>query len=119
MKNYILFLSFLLIGLTSCKPIGQTASVNDMEQIDFENSDNVLLDVRTAEEYEEGHLPNSINLNVNSEDFNAALDTLDKSKTYYVYCKSGKRSTNAVNKLHKAGVENLINLKDGYSAYKK
>lgn len=118
MKKYFLILGLILIGLTSCTNV-KTESINNVSHINFENSQQVLLDVRTLEEYEEGHLPNAINIDFKSDDFEEIIDSLDKSKTYYVYCKTGKRSQQAVKKLKKAGINNLVNLKEGYSAYKK
>lgn len=118
MKKYFLIISFILIGFISCTP-GTTDSINNVSHINFENSEQILLDVRTADEFEEGHLPNAINIDFKSDNFEEIIDTLDKSKTYYVYCKSGNRSTQAVKKLNKAGIESLVNLKDGYTAYKQ
>lgn len=118
MKKYLLIFGLILFGFISCT-IGETDSVNNVSHIDFTESNQVLLDVRTPEEFAEGHLPNAININLKSDKFEEIIDTLDKSKTYYVYCRTGKRSTEAIKKLNKVGIENLVNLKDGYSAYKK
>ncbi|MDX9705640.1 MAG: rhodanese-like domain-containing protein [Weeksellaceae bacterium] len=120
MKNYFLILFILVAGTTiSCQTHGETSSVNSISHIDFTNGKNILLDVRTPEEFAEGHIPNAINLDVNSENFDSKIKELDPDKTYYVYCRSGKRSTKAVNKLHQEGFHDLVHLKDGYSNYKE
>ena len=63
-----------------------------------------LLDVRTPKEYAEGHLAGSQQLDyLNSEAFDAGISKLDKSRTYYIYCRSGKRSHGACLKMQKQG----------------
>ena len=64
----------------------------------------ILLDVRTQKEYAEGHLAGSQQLDyLNPEAFNAGISKLDKSRTYYIYCRSGKRSHGACLKMKKQG----------------
>ena len=97
----------------------EISSVNEIAQIDFADENKVLLDVRTPEEFQAGNIPNSINIDFNSGEFDAMIQDLDKNKTYYVYCKSGNRSTKASQKMQEAGFQHVVNLKDGYSAYQK
>src|SRR5690606_11364808 len=111
-----------LLFIASChaqQPPVNISSVNQADQIDFTGKDNVLIDVRTAQEYEEGHLPDAINLDVNSPDFENEIKKLDPNKNYYLYCRSGKRSTVATEKMESAGFKNVANLKDGYINYQK
>ena len=64
----------------------------------------ILLDVRTQKEYAEGHLAGSQQLDyLNPEAFDAGISKLDKSRTYYIYCRSGKRSHSACLKMKKQG----------------
>jgi len=60
------------------------------------NPDFVILDVRTPEEFNEGHVENAVNLNFNSDTFRDGLDQLDRDKTYLIYCRSGNRSGRAL-----------------------
>lgn len=55
----------------------------------------VLLDVRTQEEYDSGYIPNSMLIDIMGGDFAEEIAKLDKSKNYYVYCRSGNRSGQA------------------------
>ena len=118
MKTMVFLISFLLF-VTGCNPAGDTQSINDVAHVDFTSGNNILLDVRTPEEFNAGNLPNSININLNSPDFDSKIKELDPSKTYYVYCKSGNRSTKAVNKMEKMGFKHIVHLNDGYDNYKK
>lgn len=74
----------------------------------------VILDVRTDEEIEEGVIPNSIHHDFyQGQDFLNALETLDKSKNYYIYCRSGNRSGQTCLLMKQLGFENTFNLVGG------
>ncbi len=63
-----------------------------------------LVDVRTAEEYAEAHLPAAVNIDVKQEDFLVkAQSQLDAGRTVFVYCRSGRRSKDAAAQLAKVG----------------
>ncbi|MBI1767247.1 MAG: rhodanese-like domain-containing protein [Bacteroidetes bacterium] len=64
----------------------------------------VVLDVRTADEFNEGHLDKAVNKNVHDKDFDTYTAKLDKSKTYLVYCLAGKRSHTAAVSMRKKGL---------------
>jgi rhodanese-related sulfurtransferase len=61
------------------------------------NPDFVIIDVRTPEEFADGHIENAINLDYYSETFRDELNKLDKGKKYLIYCRSGNRSGKALN----------------------
>lgn len=81
----------------------------------FENDENAfLLDVRTEEEYDEKHIPNSTQLDIfQAQQFMEKVEEFDKSKNFYVYCRSGKRSAQACQILDQLGVANTYNLEGG------
>ena len=78
-------------------------SVNTMKDV-MEKNNYIILDVRTKEEYEEGHVKDSINIPYDEIDENVDLD---KEKTIMVYCKSGKRSSIAYETLKELGYDVL------------
>jgi len=75
--------------------------------------DVVLLDVRTPDEFCQSHIPDALNFDVQSDYFTADVSGLDKSKSYAVYCRSGKRSVLASEVLDQIGVTNVYNLTGG------
>lgn len=80
--------------------------------------DAVILDVRTDEEVEQGTIPNAKILDIyKSQEFVDGLEQLDKSKNYYVYCRSGKRSAQAATMMDSMGFENTYNLLGGFSEW--
>lgn len=72
-----------------------------------------LVDVRTASEFNNGHIDNALNIDVNSADFNTETQQLDKSKPVYIYCQSGKRSSNAAKKMESLGFTKIYDLRGG------
>jgi len=71
----------------------------------------VVIDVRTADEFSGGHLElTDHNFDVMSGEFQAKLDSLDKSKTYYLYCRSGNRSGKAMKMMKQYGFEDVHNI---------
>ena len=79
------------------------------------NDDNAfILDVRTPQEVEEGYIPGAINIDIYlGQEFLEELEKLDKSKNYYVYCRSGNRSGQACAIMNSIGIENAYNLEGG------
>jgi len=74
-----------------------------------------VLDVRTEEELEEGQIPNAKNIDIYlGQGFMDELEKLDKSKNYYVYCRSGNRSGQACAIMNSLGFENAYNLAGGF-----
>lgn len=79
-----------------------------------ENKESIILDVRTPEEYSEGHLIEATLLDIrNPQGFMDGVAELDVSKTYYVYCRSGARSAQACQILKSQGVSSCFNLLGG------
>jgi rhodanese-related sulfurtransferase len=78
----------------------------------------VILDVRTASEWDEGIIPGAINIDIyKGQGFIYEVDALDKSKNYYVYCKAGGRSAQACSIMNQLGFENTYNLMGGMSQW--
>lgn len=76
-------------------------------------SDVIVLDVRTAAEFNESHLSNSVNIDVLGDYFSADVSALDKTKSYAIYCRSGKRSVDASEAMDQMGFNATFNLNGG------
>ena len=85
----------------------------------MENRQNVVLDVRTADEFAAGHLPGALNLDVNAADFTAKVAALDKGKTYLVHCAAGRRSATACEQMKGLGFATLYDLEPGLRGWEK
>ena len=79
-----------------------------------EGKNNELLDVRSLEEYENEHIPNSTLLDINyPREFMEKLQSMDKNKSYFVYCRSGNRSSKACLIMNNMGFKKTFNLLGG------
>lgn len=77
-----------------------------------------LVDVRTEQEYGNGHLKEAILINIQGQDFTAkATQQLDKQKPVIIYCRSGRRSMQAAQILVNEGFETVYNMKGGILAW--
>lgn len=77
-----------------------------------------VMDVRTDEEFVEGYIPDAQQIDIQDPaGFMEKIGALDKSKNYYVYCRSGGRSLQACQLLDQMGFENTYNLLGGFSEW--
>jgi phage shock protein E len=76
-----------------------------------------ILDVRTNKEYEQGHIPGSVHVQLS--EIGDKVKKLKKDKELVVYCQNGSRSVWAIKRLMGMGYKNLYNLKGGYNAWKR
>ncbi len=95
----------------------QQMNIQAFENAYKEDPDAILLDVRTPEEVAEGRLEGAIALDFLASDFEHQAMKLDPQKSYYVYCRSGKRSEQACLLLSRKGFEQVTNLQGGYLAW--
>jgi rhodanese-related sulfurtransferase len=102
MKKFIAALAlafaavFALSACTSAEPVELGANA-------------VIIDVRTAEEYATGHLDGAVNIDVQSPDFGTIISQLPTDGEYFVYCRSGNRSGQAIAQMEASGFSDLTN----------
>lgn len=123
MKKILLsLLTAISFGTTGCS--AQSDGINVLSPKDFieqakADTTAIILDVRTPEEYKEEHLAGAQQLDfLNSEAFDTGIKQLDNTHTYYVYCRSGKRSHNACIKMKKQGLK-VFDMEGGILNWKK
>ena len=105
-------------GLTACSNAFESIKVDEFAKL-VDNKDVQLLDVRTAEEYAEGHMSGAMNIDVKQSTFIAdATQQLDTRKEVAVYCRSGRRSAMAAGMLAKEGYR-VVNLDGGILEWQK
>ena len=114
-----LLATIILAGLLSCqssKPGFRSVSVDDFQHL-IADSSVIRLDVRTAKEFDEGHIPNAVNIDVLQPDFlKKALSSLPRKRTIAVNCRSGKRSKKAAELLAKKGYK-VVELDAGFNGW--
>ncbi|WP_024288116.1 rhodanese-like domain-containing protein [Cellulomonas sp. KRMCY2] len=128
----LLLAATLVMGVTACAPQEQDgatvgsaadgeASTQTLDAAAFADlvaTDGVVVvDVRTPQEYAEGHLDGALNLDVSAPDFATAIAALDPDVTYALYCRSGNRSAQAMDVMSSAGMTSLAHLDGGVGAW--
>ncbi|KXB85678.1 rhodanese-like protein [Prevotella sp. DNF00663] len=121
MKCKLIKMLTALLGLTGAACVQKNIPANAIVTVDAVSFEKALsdvnaqiIDVRTSEEFAEGHIEKALNIDVTQSDFiEKAKKQLDKSKTSYVYCRSGRRSMMSADLLSKEGFK-VVNLRGGY-----
>ena len=109
-----------MLGLTTAcgQKNYEDADVNGFAEL-VKDSNVVVLDVRTVKEFSDGHLEGALNIDQAQDDFiEKAKAALSADKTIAVYCRSGRRSAHAANRLAAEGYK-AVNLKGGILAWKE
>ena len=125
--SLILGISFLTTTV-SCQnatknaPQSAATGVADLSTTDFQkklaaDETAILIDVRTPQEYANGHLQNATAINFFDTDFKEKVAKLDKTKPVYVYCAVGGRSAKASKILQESGFKNIYNLLGGFNGW--
>ena len=108
------FLSFALpaadlVPFTKITPSQATAMITEKESDPLF----IILDVRTAKEFEDTHIKGAQNIDLKAPDFKEKIDKLDRNGIYLAYCRKGKGSAKAMNLLKKAGFKQVYSLAGG------
>jgi rhodanese-related sulfurtransferase len=116
----IIAVSAAIIYYTQIQPPNTTESYGDVtveeaKSLIESNSSLIILDVRTQEEYDSGHIEGSILIPVS--ELEDRLDELSKEEELLIYCRTGNRSTSSVNILKENGYTKIFHMKDGIVAW--
>jgi thioredoxin len=114
-----LFYTLFLFVVACQSPLKEGLSLQpkDFAEKMKQNPQAILIDVRTAGEVAKGTLANAQHMDINSSDFEARMQQLDKNKMYLVFCLSGSRSASAVNYMLAHGFKQAFNLQGGLLAW--
>ncbi len=113
MKPITILLSLML--LIACNTQSQNVLTPSEFKTKLESKENAqLLDVRTPGEFQDGYIPNAINIDYKNSNFSEKIKELDKSKPVFVYCLAGARSADAAKILAENGFNEIYDLKGGY-----
>jgi rhodanese-related sulfurtransferase len=110
----LFFLSLDAFAQTKFKNVG----VDQFDKL-RQQTNAVVLDVRTPKEFAAGRIPGAVNIDWNAADFGKKVAALDKSKTYLVHCAVGGRSAKASDKMTALQFTNVYNLEGGMKAWEK
>ena len=119
MNKLFAAVSVVFILMSSCT-IGQTT--NDIEIDEFKkkmaSKKYVLVDVRTAEEFTDGHIEGALNIDYFSATFSDEISNIGLEKPVLVYCRSGNRSSKSMKIMYDLGFKEVYHLIDGIKVWK-
>lgn len=114
MKN-ILFTLLLCFTFFTCQHEARQIPITEFSMEDL-SEDDLLVDVRTPGEFEQGHLQGAVNMDWMSEDFISKWDNVDRKRKVYLYCQKGGRSAMAAGVLDSLGFR-VVDLTGGYELF--
>ncbi|MBT4345418.1 MAG: hypothetical protein HOD68_05040 [Flavobacteriales bacterium] len=119
MKNILSIVSVVL--LFSCqgqnKDIIRNVDAIRFNQLIYQKEEGIIIDVRTSEEFQSGHLKDATNIDYYSDDFSNKINLVQRDVPIYLYCRSGGRSSSTAKKMLKLGFKEVYNLNDGISSW--
>ena len=114
-----IFISLLLIYSCQIFESNEINEISDAQFTEIQDTDYILVDVRTTEEYDSGHIQDAVNFDFYSESFQNDILTLDKSSSIILYCRTQNRSTKTANYLKENGYKEIIVLAGGITSWVK
>ena len=115
----IIFFSLLLVYSCQIFESKDISVISDAQFTEIQDTDYILVDVRTAEEFESGHIQDAVNFDFYSESFDNDILTLDKSSSIILYCRTQNRSTKTANYLKENGYKEITVLVGGITSWVK
>ena len=115
----IIFFSLLLVYSCQIFESNKINEISDAQFTEIQDTDYILVDVRTLEEYESGHIQDAIHFDFYSESFQNDILSLDKSSSIILYCRTQNRSTKTANYLVENGYKEIIVLVGGINSWVK
>lgn len=110
---------FVMVACNSATaPAGNLLAVTDFQSKLAAADGAQLIDVRTPDEFNGGHLKGAVNIDFNADNFEAEIAKADKSKPVFVYCLSGGRSGKAAELMSKQGFKEVYDMKGGMLAWR-
>ena len=99
--------------VTAAVPVISVQDASNLIQNNKANPDFIIIDVRTADEFNSGHLAKAVNMDYSSSDFKSNVDKLDRNKEYLIYCQTGIRGAAATQIMLDLGFTKVHNLSGG------
>ena len=126
-RRAVVWATVLVLSLSATAPLAagtrfQEVTVDQARELIQKRARNaqlVILDVRTPEEFAEGHLSGAVNVNLMAPDFESRLAGLNRGQTYLVYCRTGSRSAKATQAMRRLGFRSVYHMFEGIVGWQK
>lgn len=135
MKKFgLILLSFIITACSNGEAVNDGVESDNelqsqivlMDNVDAKNAADfivahpaaIVIDVRTPEEFAQGHVDDAVNIDYRAEDFRDQLDDLDKNAHYVLHCKSGNRSGKSLEIMKQLGFSRITHMDGGFDGWK-
>ena len=120
MFKQLFFLFLFCIACSTSTEVEQgvrDVSVQEAVALLAQDPEIVVLDIRTAQEFRQGHIVDAVNIDFRGADFKGSLENLDRQKPYLLHCASGGRSTRSLALFEELRFERIFHLKTGINGW--
>lgn len=115
--SLFLMVFFISVACNSKPPLNEKekSAIHLINPLEFKEKslNQVIIDIRTPQEFQQGHIEGAININYFDANFSNQIEQFDKSKPIFLYCRSGNRTSSASAKIAKLGFNEVYDLKGG------
>ena len=126
-RRAVVWATVLVLSLSATAPLAagtrfQEVTVDQARELIQKRARNAqlfILDVRTPEEFAQGHLSGAVNVNLMAPDFESRLAGLNRGQTYLVYCRTGSRSAKATQAMRRLGFRSVYHMFEGIVGWQK
>lgn len=119
----VLFMLFISLGCNSKPPLNEQekSAIHVVKPTEFKEKsiNQVIIDIRTPQEFNQGHIEGAININFFDNSFIEQIGKYDKSKPIFLYCRSGNRTSSAAAKVAKLGYGEIYDLQGGIMSWSR
>lgn len=117
--NRIAILSLILVFSCELLSSPETNIISESDFIELKDSEYILIDVRTQDEFDSGHINSAINLDFYSNTFKNDILSLPKNETIVLYCRTNNRSSKTATILQENGYRDILVIKGGITEWVK
>ena len=118
-RNFLIILTTFVL-MFNFNLFGEVADSIKVDQFDeLKAQGYTVIDVRTQEEFSEGHIQDAVLINFHDPDFKTKISGLDVNGKYLLFCRSGNRSGKAVLLMNQMGFKDVLNIAGGIIAWQK
>ena len=117
MKSILLAVFLFTVTAFAAEP--KNITIDEAAKLVARDTNVVVLDVRTPDEFKAGHIKGATNINFRDKEFADKIAKLDKSKTYVIHCAAGGRSGNACQQIKTMDFKNMLHMNEGFNAWTK
>lgn len=118
-QTVFLVVLFLILSCNTSTKNNEVIELLTPTEFKMQSQSATLVDIRTPQEFQQGHIENAINIDFYNRNFLSNFKQFNKNEPLFIYCRSGNRTSQAASKLAEMGFRKVYDLKNGINNWKK